>query len=257
MCTALVYMQQNNAANYLLSAFPPLVRRKTTSHGPKMCTYVGGAAWSVSVGRLAICLCSDLPRCFLHVTHLKRRLVMHLLAPIIQNLAPQMVPSVKCLPWCFTAWWYRRTSRVAKRCLPRMIMWLVSSVPSFDCVMRPPTLSNQLLSMMGASWHCFEIWFNSLRKHLCCRLLIMKIFAFSGSSLTRPVVRQMCQPWQALSGVDWWNERAIWISKCCHECAPCQKILKPLGAHYIIQNIFLSGCDQWTYERVEEVKRFL
>lgn len=150
-----------------------------------------------SASRSAICWHSVLLRSFLQVTHLKRVLPMQCNTfgsdypesrgsdGTLCEMSTLMLHSLMVLTHKQGARWWR----------PGMMMGLVSSVPSPDCVIRPPTVSNPLLSMMGCSflrlfWEgrfCFSaMHFSSLKKHSCYTLLITRTLDFSSFSSVGP-----------------------------------------------------------------------
>ena len=94
---------------------------------------------------------SSLPHSFLQVIHPWIMLLIHLLAPIIHKPLALIAPSVKRLPWCFTATWWWRMSSVVMWCLPGIRRGLASWLDNFDSARRPPTCSRPFLSITGWS----------------------------------------------------------------------------------------------------------
>lgn len=146
---------------------------------------------------------------------------MHLLAPIIQKPLDLMVPSVRCLPWCCTRSWKCLTRRTVIWWRAGMIRGFVSLSPSFACLMRPPTLSNPLLSMTGSNFKsglCEGIspvevmHFSSSEYTSCCTLLMMISSAFKRSLTDKPF-EQKCQPVHWLSSLGSVKQWAMWCSR--------------------------------------------
>lgn len=101
ICMALELRQVKRIDQRLLLAWPPLVRRAITDHGPKASTPTfvnGGPGSRRSAGRSDIVWNSCLPRSLRHFTHRWIREKISRFPPITQNPAALTAPSVKCGP---------------------------------------------------------------------------------------------------------------------------------------------------------------
>ena len=108
MCTALVLRQVKMTAHRLFSAWPPLVLREVTVHGPNTSNPTcvnGGSTESLSEGKSDIFCSSSFPLNRLHMTHLCITLETSRFPPISHSPADLTAPSVKWRPWCATCSW--------------------------------------------------------------------------------------------------------------------------------------------------------
>lgn len=98
MCMALVERHVNNRAQRLLLAWPPLVLRVTTDHGPNVSIPTdekGGLGDTLSSGKSDISYCSCFPLNLRQMTHLYSNDEINLISPTIQKPASLNAPAVK------------------------------------------------------------------------------------------------------------------------------------------------------------------